>query len=163
MNYVMRRVRTAAAVAGVVCACFPSVDAGTTGVVTGRVTLTAVRSAPSPVSAYGRRGVAPRAAAIGPETRKVVVYLSSPQLTAGTVPPRPTTIVQRGEQFVPPVAVVTTGSTVRFPNEDPFFHNVFSLSRAATLTWAATRQELRARMCSTSQGSSRCSATSTRR
>lgn len=27
---------------------------------------------------------------------------------------------------------VTTGSTVEFPNDDPFFHNVFSLSRIAT-------------------------------
>jgi hypothetical protein len=26
---------------------------------------------------------------------------------------------------------VTIGSTIDFPNEDPFFHNVFSLSRAA--------------------------------
>ena len=26
---------------------------------------------------------------------------------------------------------VTVGSTVEFPNEDPFFHNVFSLSNAA--------------------------------
>jgi hypothetical protein len=41
-------------------------------------------------------------------------------------------IVQRGEQFVPPVTVVTTRSTVEFPNEDPYFHNVFSLSRTAT-------------------------------
>jgi hypothetical protein len=41
-------------------------------------------------------------------------------------------IVQRGEQFVPPVTVVTSGSTVEFPNDDPYFHNVFSLSRVAT-------------------------------
>jgi plastocyanin len=41
-------------------------------------------------------------------------------------------IVQHGEQFVPPVTVVTTGSTVEFPNDDPYFHNVFSLSRVAT-------------------------------
>jgi hypothetical protein len=29
------------------------------------------------------------------------------------------------------VVAVTTGSSVAFPNEDPFFHNVFSLSRGA--------------------------------
>ena len=40
--------------------------------------------------------------------------------------------MQQGEAFVPPVAVVTSGSTVEFPNQDPYFHNVFSLSRAAT-------------------------------
>lgn len=30
------------------------------------------------------------------------------------------------------IAAVTVGSTVDFPNDDPFFHNIFSLSSAAT-------------------------------
>jgi plastocyanin len=128
----MRPVRTAAAMAGVVCALLPSVDASTNGTVAGRVTLTAVRSAPSPSSAYGRRGVAPRPAAVGPETRKVIVHLAPGQGLRTAAAPRHATIVQRGEQFVPPLTVITTGSTVKFPNEDPFFHNVFSLSRVAT-------------------------------
>ena len=33
---------------------------------------------------------------------------------------------------MPHVLAITRGSTVDFPNGDPFFHNVFSLSRAAT-------------------------------
>jgi hypothetical protein len=33
---------------------------------------------------------------------------------------------------VPHVVAVTTGSSVAFPNQDPFFHNVFSLSRGAS-------------------------------
>ena len=41
-------------------------------------------------------------------------------------------IAQKDEQFVPHVVAVTAGSSVSFPNEDPFFHNVFSLSRGAT-------------------------------
>lgn len=45
---------------------------------------------------------------------------------------RRVTIRQTGEEFVPHVAAVTTGSTVDFPNDDLIFHNVFSLSRAAT-------------------------------
>lgn len=36
---------------------------------------------------------------------------------------------QRGERFVPHVLAIRTGSLVDFPNNDPFFHNVFSLSR----------------------------------
>ncbi|MGH9158359.1 MAG: carboxypeptidase regulatory-like domain-containing protein [Vicinamibacteraceae bacterium] len=36
---------------------------------------------------------------------------------------------QRGERFVPHVLAIRTGSLVHFPNSDPFFHNVFSLSR----------------------------------
>lgn len=38
-------------------------------------------------------------------------------------------IVQRDTAFVPGIVVVTQGTAVAFPNEDPFFHNVFSYSR----------------------------------
>jgi hypothetical protein len=36
---------------------------------------------------------------------------------------------QRGETFVPHVLAITAGTRVDFPNSDPVFHNVFSLSR----------------------------------
>ena len=36
-------------------------------------------------------------------------------------------LVQKNKQFVPHLLVVPTGSSVEFPNQDPFFHNVFSL------------------------------------
>ena len=36
-------------------------------------------------------------------------------------------LVQRNKSFDPHVLVVQAGSTVQFPNKDPFFHNVFSL------------------------------------
>jgi hypothetical protein len=36
-------------------------------------------------------------------------------------------LVQHGKQFNPHLLVVPAGSTVEFPNLDPFFHNVFSL------------------------------------
>ncbi len=35
-------------------------------------------------------------------------------------------IVQRGGVFTPGALVVRTGTTVRFPNQDPFYHNIFS-------------------------------------
>ena len=41
------------------------------------------------------------------------------------------TIAQKDEAFVPRVVAITRGSTIDFPNSDPFFHNVFSLSRGA--------------------------------
>jgi plastocyanin len=41
-------------------------------------------------------------------------------------------ISQRGARFTPKVLPLTRGSTVRFMNDDNIFHNVFSLSRAAT-------------------------------
>ena len=44
--------------------------------------------------------------------------------------PRPAsaTIVMKGKAFVPRIAVVPVGGTVEFPNADPVFHNVFSVS-----------------------------------
>ena len=44
--------------------------------------------------------------------------------------PRPTrvTMTMKGKAFVPRVVVVTVGGAVDFPNEDPIFHNVFSVS-----------------------------------
>jgi plastocyanin len=38
-------------------------------------------------------------------------------------------IEQKNRRFVPDLVVIPLGSTVSFPNSDPIFHNVFSLSR----------------------------------
>jgi plastocyanin len=43
---------------------------------------------------------------------------------------RHATLEQRKKEFVPHLLLVPTGSTVSFPNADPVFHNVFSLSEA---------------------------------
>ena len=40
-------------------------------------------------------------------------------------------VIQREAEFIPKVTVVTPGSTVEFVNDDPFFHNVFSLTKGA--------------------------------
>jgi hypothetical protein len=37
------------------------------------------------------------------------------------------TLIQKNKQFTPHLLVIPVGSTVQFPNQDPFFHNVFSL------------------------------------
>jgi plastocyanin len=47
-------------------------------------------------------------------------------------PARRVEIAQQGEQFVPHVAAIEAGTAVEFPNLDPYFHNVFSLSRPGT-------------------------------
>ena len=39
-------------------------------------------------------------------------------------------IEQRDRRFVPDLVVIAAGSAVSFPNFDPIFHNVFSLSKA---------------------------------
>jgi plastocyanin len=102
---------------------------GGTGRVTGHVKLTMVNSAPSAASAYERRAVGPRPKP-QPELRNVVIFFAD--LPAARPTPMQASIAQRDEQFVPHVVAVTTGSSVAFPNQDPFFHNVFSLSRGAS-------------------------------
>jgi plastocyanin len=102
-----------------------------TGTIAGKVTVTKMRRPPLPTAAYGRRDVPKRSTHSTPETRNVVIYVSGLKPSASPSPMR-AEIVQRDEQFVPQLTAVTVGSTVDFPNQDPFFHNVFSLSRAAT-------------------------------
>jgi plastocyanin len=46
---------------------------------------------------------------------------------ANSRPPKNHTIVQKNKSFSPHVLAVPVGSRVAFPNQDPFFHNVFSL------------------------------------
>lgn len=45
-----------------------------------------------------------------------------------TEKPVHTELIQRNQRFEPQLLVVPAGSTVSFPNADPIFHNVFSLS-----------------------------------
>jgi plastocyanin len=55
----------------------------------------------------------------------VIVYVDGAR-----VKPRASTatVVMKGKAFSPRVVVVPVGGTVEFPNEDPIFHNAFSVS-----------------------------------
>jgi plastocyanin len=100
------------------------------GRVIGTVKLTMATSGKSAARAYDSRSVAPRAKPL-PETRNVVIFIdgaAAPAALAATT----ATIAQRDEQFAPHLVAITKGSSVSFPNDDPFFHNVFSLSRGAS-------------------------------
>jgi plastocyanin len=62
----------------------------------------------------------------------VVLWLSplKPGSVSPLLPARQTSsyrLVQKNKMFIPHLLVVPTGTSVQFPNEDPFFHNVFSL------------------------------------
>jgi plastocyanin len=59
----------------------------------------------------------------------VVVWLTPEQKIAPLVAPRAPDYIlaQKDKQFSPHLLVVPTGSSVAFPNLDPFYHNVFSL------------------------------------
>ena len=57
-----------------------------------------------------------------------VIWLKPVQPDAvPTVAPGKFTLLQKNKMFTPHLLVVPVGSTVAFPNADPFFHNVFSL------------------------------------
>jgi plastocyanin len=64
------------------------------------------------------------------ELDNVIVFVNA--TTGVDSAPQRVSIRQTNEEFVPHVVAVTAGSTVEFPNDDLIFHNVFSLSRAAT-------------------------------
>jgi len=61
---------------------------------------------------------------------KSVVYLeSAPRGSYDRSEPRRAVMDQHNETFAPHLLAITTGTIVDFPNSDPFYHNVFSLSK----------------------------------
>ena len=58
----------------------------------------------------------------------VVVYVEGVRARTRAHAAANPAIVMKGKAFNPRVAVVPVGGTVDFPNEDPIFHNVFSVS-----------------------------------
>jgi len=63
------------------------------------------------------------------ERKNVVVYLqSAPKVPEPETGGSNAQMAQKGETFIPHVLPIVKGSTVDFPNQDPIFHNVFSLS-----------------------------------
>ena len=63
--------------------------------------------------------------------RRAVVYLDPAPRAAFDVRDEPhARMDQRNETFVPHVLAIVAGTTVDFPNSDPTYHSVFSLSRA---------------------------------
>lgn len=57
-----------------------------------------------------------------------VVFLEPAQGDARAGAPVSVSIAMESRQFVPRIRVVPVGSTIEFPNHDPFRHNVFSKS-----------------------------------
>jgi plastocyanin len=60
-----------------------------------------------------------------------VVYLVPTAPASARTAPANASIAMNGRSFVPRVRVVTPGSRVDFPNQDPFSHNIFSTSPGA--------------------------------
>jgi len=93
--------------------------------ITKRITKKAIS-----LAQYDMRGMAmpslPRGNAPESEFDRTIVILEG-----GSLPPKSAVtrvIEQRNTRFEPDLAVIPVGSSVQFPNSDPIFHNVFSLS-----------------------------------
>jgi plastocyanin len=102
-----------------------------TAVVEGRIVLDA-----GPARRTAARYPSGPSAAKQMQSVAAVVYLTGPGLATGpvTVGPgadTPVDVLQRDTLFMPSAIAVQTGAVVRFPNGDPFFHNVFSYSPGA--------------------------------
>jgi plastocyanin len=58
---------------------------------------------------------------------RAVVWLTPLAEAASAPQPHTYQMIQQNKRFDPHLLVIPVGSTVQFPNRDPFFHNVFSL------------------------------------
>ena len=96
------------------------------GVLRGRVEIARILSSPRPSSRSGSTD----AVAFAPDVyRQAVVYLEPPPDRLERPSEGRARMDQRGERFVPHVLAIPTGTMVDFPNDDPIYHNVFSLSK----------------------------------
>jgi plastocyanin len=108
------------------------------GRISGVVHLVALAGTPLRSGAYPSRRVNPKTPQTA-EIANVVVFIKNASSEQELAPTR-ASISQRDESFVPRVTAITRGSSVEFPNFDPYFHNVFSLSRALTFDLGRFRQ-----------------------
>jgi plastocyanin len=99
----------------------------------GMVALLALSwSAPGATRVAGRVVILEKDNKPTPDLGDAVVYLEG-AATAGTAAtPITVDVAITDKMYAPHVVVVPVGSTVRFPNHDPFNHNVFSVSEPNT-------------------------------
>ena len=111
------------------CVAAPTTFAGS---ITGQVTISPVHGAEVSFRPYAGRATSlpsPARPARGKVTDTIVYVERAPDgaplpATRTAVPE----LAQRGQSFVPRVVVVPAGGSVSFPNFDPIYHNVFSVS-----------------------------------
>ena len=110
------------------------VNVRSSGTIEGSVTLPpAVKTADRYVSTSGE----PRDIQAVP----AVVYIEGAVPSQRTARPSAAVrLTQKGEAFSPSLLTVPAGTPVAFPNGDPFFHNVFSYSRAKRFDLGRYRQ-----------------------
>jgi len=103
------------------------------GAAAGIAILVSPRALAAQGSVSGRITIQERADAKTPDLANAVVYLepvtaAGAPATSRAAEPVTAQIAMESRTFIPHVRVVPVGSTVEFPNQDPFRHNVFSNS-----------------------------------
>ncbi|HJU67395.1 MAG TPA: hypothetical protein VJ650_04035 [Gemmatimonadaceae bacterium] len=88
--------------------------------------------APDGVAVSGRITIVEQPGKVATDVGSTVIFLEPVAIGKGTVGTTDVQIAMQSKQFVPRVRVVTTGSRVNFPNQDPFRHNVFSNTPGGT-------------------------------
>jgi len=95
-------------------------------------TVTVCHAVETPLTVRGRVNIVESEDFRSPDLSRVVVFLDEhpdlPPLAANQPTPQ---MVQENKAFHPNLLVVSRGTSVEFPNKDPFSHNVFSRSQAA--------------------------------
>ena len=88
--------------------------------------------APEGVAVGGRITILEQPGKVATDVGSTVIFLEPAAGGKGTVTAADVQIAMQSKQFVPRVRVVTAGSRVNFPNQDPFRHNVFSNTPGGT-------------------------------
>jgi plastocyanin len=118
-------------ITGVLAACAGAQDITGTILIKKKLTRPSVTTA---VSVY-QRGTAVKLGKdaeedpIAYERTRVVVYLEGAGVAADNSPVPALQVQQLDRRFMPDLVVVPVGSAVSFPNMDPIFHNIYSLSK----------------------------------
>lgn len=67
------------------------------------------------------------------ESADVVIWLIPTQAPGVASPGRTARLLQKNKKFIPHVVAVTQGTQIEFPNQDLFFHSVFSIHQGKTI------------------------------
>ncbi|MBL8997211.1 MAG: hypothetical protein KJZ74_08465 [Gemmatimonadales bacterium] len=95
--------------------------------------LAAAAAAPAAAqgTVSGRVSIVERPNETTTDLNSTIIYLVSAESASVAPKAGRTTIAMNGRAFVPRLRVVSPGSRVDFPNQDPFSHNIFSTTAGA--------------------------------
>ena len=105
-------------------------SAARAGVIRGTLQVPTAVAAPELHPYPGRAGSMPSMAMANGAVTDAVLYVEKVPASMNLPPPDAShpELGQRDQAFVPRVLAIQAGTTVDFPNHDPIFHNVFSVS-----------------------------------